>query len=331
MRTWLLLTFTVLAGLGCTIETIDQPLWAGPSELGLRVRLQVVPDSILQDGLAQAVVRIDVAGPDGRPVGALPLRVDLIFEGVIQDFGAVSTKSPVTDSNGRTIVIYTAPPRPIQPIDDGKVVTIRVTPTGTDFRGELPRTIDLRLIPPGLVLPPNALPRPQFTFAPLAPMVLDTVVFDASASTDEGVLCGAACTYSWEFGDGSAGTGVFASHHYRTAGTMQVRLTVTDLRGASGSIAQPLTVVEGPAPVASFVFSPANPAVGQRIFLTGEASRAATGRQIVSYDWNFGSGRTATGVTTSTSYEVAGTYTITLTVTDSAGRRATVAQTVPVR
>jgi PKD repeat protein len=69
--------------------------------------------------------------------------------------------------------------------------------------------------------------------------VLDSVVFDASASTDEGDRCGPACAYDWEFGDGSTSTGVFASHQYRTPGTMQVRLTVTDVRGAAASIALP--------------------------------------------------------------------------------------------
>ncbi|MGH9202067.1 MAG: hypothetical protein ACRD2A_12630, partial [Vicinamibacterales bacterium] len=168
-----LVTLGVLAGTACTIETIDQPPFTGPSELGLRVRLQAIPDSILQDGLSQAVIHIETSGPDGRPIGALPLRVDLVFEGVVQDWGVLSTKAPVTDPNGRAIVIYTAPPRPAVPIDDGDVVTVKVTPVGSDFRGEIPRTIDVRLVPPGVVLPPNSPPRPQFTFAPSAPVVLD--------------------------------------------------------------------------------------------------------------------------------------------------------------
>ena len=40
---------------------------------------------------------------------------------------------------------------------------------------------------------------------------------------------------------------------------------------------------------------------------------------IVSYDWNFGDSYTGTGVTTSHIYTVAGTYTVTLTVTDNDG------------
>lgn len=330
MRAATLFALVLASGYGCAIETLEPPRPTGPSELGLRVRLQAVPDSILQDGAAQTTIQIEVTGADGRPVVALPLRVDVIFEGVIQDFGAVSTKAPVTDLSGRAIVVYTAPPRPSQPVDEGTIVTIAVTPIGNDFRGELARTVDVRLTPPGIVVPPNTPPRPQFSVAPSAPQVLDHVVFDASASSDEGSPCGAACTYSWEFGDGSTGAGVFAGHQYRTSGTVQVRLTVTDARGASASIAQAVTVIEGPAPTASFVFSPVNPGVGQRVFFTAEASRAGAGRQIVSYEWNFGSGRTATGVTTSTAYDGAGTYVVTLTVIDNAGRRATMSQSVTV-
>jgi chitodextrinase len=330
MRAATLLLLVLANGPGCAVDTLEPPPFTGPSELGLRVRLQAVPDTILQDGLAQTTIHIEVSGADGRPVGALPLRVDVIFDGVIQDFGAVSSKAPVTDIRGRASVIYTSPPRPSQPVDEGSVVTIAVTPIGNDFRGELPRTIDVRLATPGVVLPPNSPPRPQFSFSPSAPQVFDSVVFDASESTDEGEQCGAGCAYDWEFGDGSTGTGVFASHQYLIPGTMQVRLTVTDVRGASAWVARALAVIEGPPPTASFVFSPANPGVGQRVFFTAEASRAGTGRQIVSYEWNFGSGRTATGITTSTTYEVPGAYVVTLTVVDNAGRRATISQAVAV-
>jgi PKD repeat protein len=193
------------------------------------------------------------------------------------------------------------------------------------------RTVDLRLVSPGLLQPPNpGAPVPRFTFSPGNPPILTNVVFDASQTTDDGELCGAVCTYSWDFGDGERGSGVFATHQFKTPGTFQVRLTVTDTRGASGTIALPVVVGGGTAPSAVFVFSPTSPNVGQQIFFTAEASRAAPGRTIVSYDWNFGSGRTATGITTNKAYETAGNYVVTLTVTDDAGLQGTVSQTVTV-
>ena len=62
--------------------------------------------------------------------------------------------------------------------------------------------------------------------APTNPAILTNVVFDASATQDEGAACGTSCNYSWDFGDGESGVGIFASHVYRTPGTFQVRLTV---------------------------------------------------------------------------------------------------------
>ena len=325
-----LFVLVLLAGPACSVSETEVPSLTGPSELALRLSLRVIPDSILQDGGSQVSIQIEATGTDSRPVRALPLRVDIIFDGVIQDFGSLSAKTVITDNDGRARVTYTAPPQPTQPVDPFNVVTISVTPIGTDFRGEIARTVDIRLIPPGLILPPNSPPQALFTLTPSAPQALTSVVFDASTSTDEGALCGAACSYAWDFGDGSTGTGVFATHAFASPGNFQVRLTVTDARGASGSIARAVTVEPGVAPTASFTFSPSNPAVGQTVFFTGEASRAAPGRQIVSYRWNFGSAQTGSGVTTTTSYGSAGTYTVTLTVTDDAGRQGTVSQTVPV-
>ena len=51
---------------------------------------------------------------------------------------------------------------------------------------------------------------------------------------------------------------------------------------------------------------------------------------IASYAWNFGDGGTATGVTASRTYAAAGTYTVTLTVTDDDGATATTTRQVVV-
>jgi PKD repeat protein len=54
------------------------------------------------------------------------------------------------------------------------------------------------------------------------------------------------------------------------------------------------------------------------------------GRTITGYSWNFGDGRTGSGVTTTHQYSGVGTYTVVLTVTDSAGAQQRVQTTVSV-
>jgi PKD repeat protein len=320
----------LLTATACTVKSTPAPAMTGPSELALRVAMQITPDSILQDGASQAVLQIEAASPDGRPVRGLSLRVATVFEGVVQDFGTLSTKTVVTGDDGRARVTYTSPPRPAEPSEQGNIVTFAVEPIGNDYAGEVKRTVDLRLVTPGVLLPPNTAPVPDFTLSPSSPLPLMDIVFDASTSQDEGLSCGAACAYRWEFGDGVSATGVFVKHQYQKGGTYQVRLTVTDARGASTTIARPISVGEAEKPTASFTNSPTTPVAGQTIFFNAEESKPAAGRRIVSYAWDFGSGRTGSGVTTSKSYDSSGTYTVTLTVTDDAGATGTVSRTVTV-
>jgi PKD repeat protein len=309
----------------CTVQETPIPQLAGPSELALRVALQIAPDSILQDGASQAALSIEAATFDGRPARALGLRIE-----ASPDVGTLSSKSVVTGDDGRARVVYTAPPRPFLTTDVIEEVVFRVVPVGTDYRGEVARSVELHLVTPGVVQPPNNPPIPQFTYTPTNPTILANVVFDASTSQDEDALCGPTCSYFWDFGDGTTGSGIFTNHQYQQVGTFQVRLTVRDARGGTASIAQPITVGGGTPPTAAFTFSPSAPAVSQQIFFTAEASRAATGRRIVSYDWNFGSGRTGTGITINKGYDAPGSYTVTLTVTDDAGLQGTTQQPVTV-
>lgn len=67
-------------------------------------------------------------------------------------------------------------------------------------------------------------------------------------------------------------------------------------------------------PVASFTAATNQLSVS----VDGSAS-SDPGGSISSYSWNFGDGGTATGVTAQHTYAAAGTYTVTLTVTDNAG------------
>jgi PKD repeat protein/subtilisin family serine protease len=173
----------------------------------------------------------------------------------------------------------------------------------------------------------NQPPVARFTYSPANPLVNQWVTFDATSSYDPD---GSIVSYSWDFGDGATATGSRVTKRYSAAGTYTVTLTVTDNRGATNSASQMLTVTSpNQPPVASFTFSPANPNPGDTVTFDASASSDPDG-SIVSYSWNFGDGNTGSGVTASHVYSAAGTYTVTLTVTDNQGATSTAQKTIQV-
>ena len=170
-------------------------------------------------------------------------------------------------------------------------------------------------------------PMAAFTFSPSSPTAGQSVSFNPSGSTDTG---GATITsYAWTFGDGATSKGETPSHAYASAGSYAVTLNVTDSNGRTSSVTHTVSVSQGASSlVASFTWSPANPVRRQSITFTSTSTDS--GASITRYAWNFGDGRTATGSPVGHSYKNRGTYTITLTVTDSAGHTAKVTHTVTV-
>jgi PKD repeat protein len=317
-----------LAGLaGCTVRDVDAPALAGPSTLAHSIVMVADRDTLTQNGADFTDIRITSISPTGVSE-TIPLRAQIFVDGVPTDFGTLSTKNPITPATIR----YTAPAA--SSLASGQVpqtVTIVVTPTSLgDFRGEFSRQIDIGLMPPGVILPNNPNLAPGFTFSPTAPQVLQTVTFDASTTTNSGTACGSSCSYSWSFGDNTSGTGQIVTHEYRTTGTFNVLLTVTDARGASASTLRTVTVSPGTPPTATFTMSPTPATVNQEVFFDAGASRPAGLRRIINYNWNFGDNTSASGVATGHVFTATGTYTITLQVTDDAGAVGTTSQTLTV-
>lgn len=92
---------------------------------------------------------------------------------------------------------------------------------------------------------------------------------------------------------------------------------------------QPAAPAANTAPTARFSFSPAAPTTGQTVSFDGSASSDADG-SIASFAWSFGDSATAAGPTASRPYSQAGSFTVTLTVTDDKGATGSATQTVPV-
>jgi PKD repeat protein len=153
--------------------------------------------------------------------------------------------------------------------------------------------------------------------------------FNGSSSSDpDGTIAG----YAWTFGDGSTGTGATLTHAYVTANDYVVTLTVTDNAGAAATVSHTVTATSPPPnqpPVARFTSS----CTALVCSFDGSASSDPEDVTVASYSWDFGDPADTTGATTATpshTYAIAGTYTVTLTVTDSDGAQASVNHAVTV-
>ena len=83
------------------------------------------------------------------------------------------------------------------------------------------------------------------------------------------------------------------------------------------------------APTASFTATPISGRAPLLVSFDGSASRDPDGT-IAGYQWAFGDGGTATGSTVQRTYNAAGTFTATLTVTDNQGATGTLSRTITV-
>jgi len=333
----------LLAAAGCTVKDSTPPPLTGPSGLALTLTLNAVPDSISQDGGSQSSIRVTAIGPDGRGRAALPLRIDMMVNGTPQDYGTLSARTLVTNSDGVATVIYTAPASPSNGVYGtcsglvGNCVSIVATATSTDFSGANPEQVLIRLVPTGIILPPADTPAEVARVTSGSAQTNTAVLFDASGSCGGPLVAGscpltasAISSYAWTFGDGSTGTGQTPSHTYSTANTYTVGLTVTNARGVSASTTVPVPVAASAAPTAQFVFSPQAPSVGQSVIFNADGARAASGRTITQYSWIFGDGTSGSGSVTSHAFATAGSYAVTLSVLDDAGQKTTSSVTVAV-
>jgi PKD repeat protein len=210
------------------------------------------------------------------------------------------------------------------------VRTYPVTLTVTDNAGSV------ATLTQNVVVTQGTAPTASFTFSPTAPGQFETINFTAEASR-VGETSRTITSYEWSLGDGETKTGVTERHSYSVLGTYAVVLTVTDSAGVQGTSSQTITVVNGVT--ATFIAS--NPTDGSlEVVFNAEESRGSNsgfgGRNTISnYIWHFGiPGTTAVVETTSPiisqTFLSAGTYTVTLTVEDSAGRRQTSNQEIAV-
>jgi len=160
---------------------------------------------------------------------------------------------------------------------------------------------------PGFVVSEDLAPGAAFTadvtrgFAPLA------VQFENASS---GVVDG----WSWSFGDGAGASSAAPQHTFVAPGSYTVALTASGPYGLDTETRTGWIVVEDPTPVADFV---AVPASGFAPLVVAFEDRSAG--LITAWSWDLGDGAVSNEPALSHVYELAGTYTVTLTVSGPAG------------
>jgi PKD repeat protein len=143
--------------------------------------------------------------------------------------------------------------------------------------------------------------------------------FDASASS---AVAGIA-SVSWDFGDGTAGSGPVASHSFGAEGTYPVTLTVTDAENRSTTLTQQV-IVTAPSPAQLFVQC-------TLLHCTADAS-ASTLADPTGYHFDFGDGTSAeaSSAIVGHAYSVAGSYVVSVTVINDSGDAATTSTSIAV-
>ncbi len=180
-----------------------------------------------------------------------------------------------------------------------------------------------------LLQTPTAALTPTFS-APAGAARGASVIFNPEASTSAAGFSSA----TWNFGDGSTGNFTIGSpsavaHTFASTGDYKVTLTVVDVDGDLESTSRTIDIAL--APTASFTAPPAPVVAGSPAsFNAGASTDPNSGASISSYTWNFGDGASGSGLTATHVYAKPGTYTVTLTVTDSLGISATTTESVTV-
>ena len=154
----------------------------------------------------------------------------------------------------------------------------------------------------------DTIPVAAFSATPTSGTVPLTVAFiDASSNSPT--------SWSWTFGDGSTASEENPSHMYSDAGTYTVSLTATNTAG-SHTVTKTdfITVNKVSAPVASFTSNVTTGTEPLTVKFTDSSTNSPT-----KWVWTFGDNDYSTEKNPTHTYTAGGTYTVTLTVTNSGG------------
>ncbi|MGB5490341.1 MAG: PKD domain-containing protein, partial [Woeseiaceae bacterium] len=189
--------------------------------------------------------------------------------------------------------------------------TFTVALTVTDDGGATNTASTTATITPAPI-PPNA-----NAGGPYSGVVGSVIGFDGTASSDSD---GTIVSYAWDFGDGGVASGPSPTHSYSVDGNFTVTLTATDNDGLTGidSTTAAINPAGGNTPPVAQANGPYSGTEGSAVQFSSGGSLDPDG-SIVSYAWDFGDGNATATANPVHTYVAAGTYGVSLTVTDNAG------------
>jgi PKD repeat protein len=270
------------------------------------------PDTPQSDDIAAIGYYYGTGGPPPAPVANFSVSPSSPVIGQTVSFTDTSTNTPTSwawsfgdpaSGGANTSTLR----NPTHSFASAGTYTVRLTATngsGSGFR-EKPVTVT---VPPA--------PTANFTFSPPSPAVSQNVQFHDTST-------GNPTSWSWDFGDGGTSTAQNPGHAFSSAGSFAVTLVATNTSGSNQKL-RTVTVSQPAPPVAAFTFSPVSPVAGQQVSFVDQSTGVPT-----SYLWTFGDGTTSTSANPVKAYAVAGTYTVTLQVSNSFGTNSASKQ-VPV-
>jgi len=322
-----LLVFVTLIALpfaaNCAVHQDAAPSPSGPAEAALSLKMSASPDSLFQDGNQLSRIAVSAFDSAGHAIAAnVRLSVSPFNFGTLSA-GTITTRA---DANNPVVVTYIPP---AANTGSGRTVTIQAAVIGSDASGASSNQVSVFVNPSAAIA--STAPTASFAITPALVTTGHAATFDGSGSCG-GQLVGGACTstsaltnFTWNFGDNTTAVGSIVGHTYVANGNFTVTLTVTNDQGRQATMSQLVSVSTVAVPTADFVFSPNTIHIGDVVNFNAAASKAASGHNIVRYDWNFGDGTTTTTTspTATNKYATTNTFKATLTITDDVGQTAT--------
>jgi len=178
----------------------------------------------------------------------------------------------------------------------------------------------------------------------VVPNAANPLVVRASARASSDTDATPIARYAFTFGDGTGAVTVnaptsTARHTYAAGGTYTISVVVTDTAGLTGTASTSITVASSQTtdnpPVARLKASVPSASAPLTARADASASSDADSTPIAGYAFTFGDGSPAVTVTAPTTtadhtYAAEGTYTVSVTVADTAGNTGTASTTVTV-